>query len=183
MKSIPIAEANREQLYAFAKRQSLDVTFVGTTREQFVSLICTAFPGLAEISVEGEETIVAAPVLSNATDIKSTHYRNDPKVIVNIASDDANGGNQPFPICNNGDHILVKRDTDVAIPYRHYLVLLDAVETVYRQENDPATGRPRTVESTQNAVRFNAKGIPSDEEIAAFHERTKDLGREVRKAA
>lgn len=177
---VALENATRPQLYHFAKAMQLDVNFIGATEASLLDLIRKAIPGITEIDAADSEP---GPVLSNTTDIKSTHYRNDPKVIVNIASDDANGGSQPFPICNNGDHILVKRDTDVAIPYRHYLVLLDAVETVFRQETDPATGRPRTVESQQNAVRFNAKGIPSDEEIAAFHERTKDLGRELRKAA
>ena len=57
------------------------------------------------------------------------------------------------------------------------------IENVIRQEKNPVTGKVELVESPQQSVRFSARGLPSDAEIADFHARTKDIGREDRKAA
>lgn len=182
-----IEQANYNELMRFALEHGLDVQYRQTKVDEVRSLIRTAFGDNVEIPEitaakpgdEGGERKRAVPAEKVAVD---PSYRNDPKVIVNIASDDANGGSRHYPICVNGDQIHVKRDIDVAIPYRHYLALKNARETVMRQEYDPARQKFITVETEQYAVRFSVSAMPSPEEIQAFHERTKDVGRAPVKA-
>lgn len=184
MHTISLEDAEYSDLIRFAQLRGLDdVKYGQVNKTDLVARLKAAFPDLTSIEVEGAaETPAATPVSSDPRRGPS-HYRNDPKVLVNIASDPLNGGTHAFPITVGPDLILVKRDTDAEIPYRHYLALANAIETVMSQESNPVTGRLMDLESDQNAVRFTVKRLPSAEEIAAFHERTKDNGREPMKKA
>lgn len=169
--------ATYPELMRFAKENDLDVTYSVTKADEVRSKIRAAF---GEVEIPSSD----APAVENKpSPIIDAGYRSDPKVIVNISSDDANGGKRHYPICVNGDQILVKRDTDVAIPYRHYIALRNAKETVMSQDFDSAKMKYITVERDQYAVRFNVISMPSQDEIDAFHERTKNIGREPVKAA
>lgn len=179
-----LEQAKYNDLIKFAIEQGLDAKSGSTKLEEVRSLIRSAFGDDVDIPVAGKREDSAEPVQAVETQALTSGYRDDPKVIVNIASDDQNGGKRHYPICVNGDQILVKRDTDVAIPYRHYLALRNAKQTEMRQEYDSSRQKFITVESEQYAVRFSVTEMPPQSEIEAFHERTKDLGREpVKKAA
>ena len=183
---IALESATRPQLYQFAKAMQLDVNFIGATEASLLELIRMAVPGITEIDVaDGEITpkSKSKDVPLRHPEYPAHHHKNDPEVMVNIASDDANGGSHPWSWDVGGVTIMVKRNEYVPIPYRHYLALENAVENVIRQEKNPITGKVELVESPQQSVRFSARGLPSDAEIADFHARTKDIGREDRKAA
>ena len=174
---IRIEDASYPQLIEVAKLLQLDVKYGVTRGDELRQLVRDAMPGAEYVEVPEAEK--AAPVVGYAPDAvkspgDSTHHSHDPKVTINIASDEANGGSHPFPISNNGAQILVMRDTDVAIPYRHYLVLKDAVETVLEPYID-GQGVPQVREHQQYAVRFNVTNMPSAAEIEAFHMRTRNI--------
>lgn len=177
----PIESANYKQLIDFGQSNGLEMKYGSVNQEQAISLIRAAFPDLTEIDIPDSEVVV--DIAPARTGVGDTHYSHDPKVTVNIASDDANGGSHHFPITCNGDLILVKRDTNVAIPYRHYLVLRNAVETVMRQEINPLNNLPMTIQSDQMAVRFNVLDMPSKAEIDAWHDRTRSINSDKKKAA
>jgi hypothetical protein len=176
---IAIDTAKYPQLMGFAKNMGLEVSYGVTKLDEVRELIRTAYPGLESIEVSDNVESIA----DNSAAGASTHYRDDPKVTVNIASDPINGGNRHFPITVGNDLVLVKRDTPVPIPYRHFLALMNAVETVMTQESHPITGKLITVESDQNAVRFSVLKMPTPDEIDAFHERTRSIGISRKKAA
>lgn len=181
MKKIPLITASYRDLVRFAQENGLDARMRVHDKETVISMIRAAMPNVDEIEVEEEAEPAAKSNVSKITN--AAHYNNDPKVVVNIASDPANGGSRHFPIAVNGDQILVARDTDVPIPYRHYLALENAVETVFRQEQDPLTGTPKTIASQRKAVSYTVRKMPASDEIEAFHRNTADIGRESPRAA
>jgi hypothetical protein len=186
MQTKPIHEAGYNDLMRFAVDNGLDVTHGKTKLAEVREKVELAYGADFQVPIgssAGSEPEVA--VVRPAAEGKSlsANYHDDPKVVVNIASDPLNGGSHHWPICVNGDQILVKRDTDVAIPYRHYLALKNARETTMRQEFDGNNQKYTTIESEQYAVRFSVVDMPGKAEIEAFHERTKDLGREPVKQA
>lgn len=174
----PLISKHYNEALRFAKLHDLEVRHSMKADELF-ELIRTAFPGIEEFDLPGDEPEPAADMsLVSGGAADSTHYRNDPYVIVNIQNNNENGGTHPVPICVNGDHILVKRNTDVAIPFRFFKALELAVQTDYRQEPNAATGKPDTIVEQRNAFQYSVKRFPSDAEIAAWQERTKDIGRD-----
>lgn len=178
-----LTEATNPELMAFLRRENIDVPPGYQKNSDLVTIIRTSFPGRETIEIEQE---ITSDVIVAAGDKESgdpTHYSNDPKVTINLASDPLTGGSHHFPITHGGDLILVARDTDVQIPYRHFLVLKDAKERVYWQEQNPAGGKPIMREADQLAVRFSVLAMPSKEEIDAWHERTDSIGRDKKKAA
>ncbi len=169
---IRIDDASYDQLLIAAEVLALDAKRGITKKEDLRALVRAAVAGNDTIEVPGDEAPAVVVARSNSD---SAHHSNDPKVVINIASDDATGGSHPFPVSNNGVMLLLKRDTEVEIPYRHYLVLNDAVETILEPYTDQQTGQPKVRETKQHAVRFTVKRLPSEAEIAAFHERTRNI--------
>lgn len=178
-----LSEATNPELMAFLKRENIDVPPGYQKNSDLVTIIRTSFPGRETIEIEQAIASDVVDVTAGKVSGNLTHYSNDPKVTVNIASDPMTGGSHHFPITHNGDMILVARDMDVQIPYRHFLVLKDMKERVYWQEQNPAGGKPILREADQLALRFSVLAMPSKEEIDAWHERTDSIGRDKKKAA
>lgn len=177
---LPIEKANYKQLVGHAQLLGLDVKHGSINQVDLLALLRETHPGLTEIDIADSDVVHdAAPARAGSA---STHYSNDPKVVVNISSDEL-GGNHPLSIGNGPDHLLVKRDVNVAIPYRHFRILQTAVETVMRQEVNPMTGAFETHTSDQNAVRYTVVEMPSPAEIEAYHARCRDVGAEAKRKA
>ena len=166
---------NHAKLVKWAQANGLDVSYRQPAAE-VIATIKAAYPDLTEIEIDGDGETVPE-IISGPEGKLTASYRDDPKVVVNIGTDDENGGAHPVPVCVNGDHILIARNMDVPIYYRHYLALKNAVQTDYRQEPGP-NGSTMLVSSNRNAFRFNTVEMPSKEEVAAFHERTKNIGKD-----
>lgn len=175
MATYTLEPKNHAKLVKWAQANGLDVSYRQPAAE-VIATIKAAYPDLNDIEIEGDgET--APEVISGLDGKLTTGYRHDPKVVVNIATDPENGGAHPVPICVNGDHILIKRNTDVPIYYRHYLALKNAVQTDYRQEPGP-NGTTVLIASDRHAFRFTTVELPPKEEIEAWHARTRDIGKD-----
>lgn len=176
MAQVNINDVPIEQLFVYAQSFNLDATPGVTSDADLRAMVRAAIGGLDTIEIdlgEPEETRSVAQQISSNRDL--SHYSNDPKVIINIASDDMNGGSRPFPIGVNGVPIWVRRDEDVAIPYRFYLALKNAVEKDFEVYTDPVTGLLKERQFERQAHRFTVVSMPSKQEIDAFHERTRHI--------
>lgn len=175
IKTIRLEEARYNDLMKFAKSRDLEITR-GLDAAGLLSLIKTAFPTLESIDIEVADVADAPEESAPEAPKLSTHYRDDPKVTVVVQSDEATGKHH-LPLCVNEDHILVQRDIPVAIPYRHYLALLNMVESVQTQVFDPVNMKYNVVSHNRKAINFSVSDLPSAAEIAAWEKRTANIGR------
>ncbi|SKB32384.1 hypothetical protein [Sphingopyxis flava] len=124
----------------------------------------TSAPAL-DVAPAGEGGLPAGP--------ESRHFRYDPKVEIEIQNSNDKTRSRDCYINCNGDVLQVQRGKRVKIPYRHYLVLVDAVEKVARDtdEINPITHMPVKEWVEQPSYPFSVFSLPSEEEIAAWHKR------------
>lgn len=175
MTAYTLESKNHAKNVKWAQANGLDVSYRQTAAE-VIATIQAAYPDLTEYEIEGDGEAMPE-VVSGPNGKLSANYRDDPKITVNIPTDVENGGASPVPVCVNGDSILIKRNTDVRIYWRHYLALKNAIQTDYRQEPGD-NGTTRLIGEDRHAFRFSASDGPSEAEIAAWHERTKDIGKD-----
>lgn len=187
---ISIADATAAQLrwYATAVLGLEDIK-KGTSASNIIGKIHAVSPNIAEIEVP-EDLAEDAPVqavtpkgvtlAANGAAIPDgragQHFRFDPKVTLEVnRTNDKKRAKRVFVTCN-GDVIEIQRGVPVQIPYRFYLVMLDAVEKVSIEldEINPVTGLPLREWVEQQSYDFNVKATPSQEEIDAWFARTKD---------
>lgn len=174
----PLISKHYNEAYRFAKLNGLEVTH-GMKAEQVFDIIRTAFPGIEEFDLEGEEPAARSALAPAAQAVGDpTHYRNDPTIEINIQNNPENGGSQPVPVCVNGDHITIQRNQWITIPYRFYKALELAVQKDWRQEPNAVTGKPDTIIEDRNAYQYGVRNPPTREEIAAWEERTRNIGRD-----
>lgn len=189
MIKIPIEEANAAQLRYYAETVlGLDGVKPGQSAGHLIGKIQAASPDITQVEVP--ETMIEAPEAiqpgkpaapASASPAPSGreggHFRYDPKVTLQVQS--TNDGSRPkrvFVACN-GDVIEIKRGVDVTIPYRFFLALENAVELRPRESDEinPNTGMPVIEMVEQPSYPYSVKAMPSAEEIAAWHARTKDM--------
>lgn len=183
---IPLDQASYQQLLNYAQLSlGLEVKN-GTHTAKLLAAIEAAKPGITEIDLvaDAAEILLQPPFVAVDTAAGSAeipvgkdgaHYRYDPKVTVNI--NESETAKNDVILSVNGDSITVKRGVDVAIPYRFYLAMKQAEETIYRDtdELDRRTGLPIKEAVVRPATPFNTVGqFPSASEIAAFHQRTSE---------
>jgi hypothetical protein len=148
--------------------------------EMLSSQLQAAYPDMTEFELDDDghdATNIAANLDVGSGSGLGTHYHDDPKVLINISSDDENGGKRPVPVCVNGDFIWIARNLNVPIPYRFYVALRNALQTDFHQEDGP-NHTTLLVGEERYAYRFNVLESPPAAEIAAWQARTKDLGRD-----
>jgi len=177
---VPIDQANREQLFYFA-RQILNIEIGdGANNAQIRAKIAQAAPSVTEITAPPVSAVPASEKPAAPADQGSgsnrkltTHFRDDPKVEIEImpSADPARAKDVQIPV--NGDVIIVQRQKRVSIPYRHYLALDIAREQVARDtdETNPLTGLPFKEWVDQHSYPFQVHSMPSAAEIAAWEAR------------
>ncbi|OHC95555.1 MAG: hypothetical protein A2792_03430 [Sphingomonadales bacterium RIFCSPHIGHO2_01_FULL_65_20] len=187
---VSIADASPAQLRWYASAVlGLDDIKKGTSAANIIGKIHAVSPNLAEIEVPEDlvEDAPAAPVTPKGVKLADSdakipagrpgqHFRFDPKVTLEVMrTNDKRRAKRVFVTCN-GDTIEIQRGVPVQIPYRFYLVMLDAVEKVSIEldEINPVTGLPLREWVEQQSYDFNVKAMPSQEEIDAWFARTKD---------
>lgn len=187
---ISIADATAAQLrwYATAVLGLEDIK-KGTAANHIIGKIHAVSPTLAEIEVPEDlaEDAPAQPVTPKGIKLADNgakipagrpgqHFRFDPKVTLEVnRTNDKKRAKRVFVTCN-GDTIEIQRGQLVQIPYRFYLVMLDAKEkvSVELDEINPVTGLPLRDWVEQQSYDFNVRAMPSQEEIDAWFARTKD---------
>lgn len=180
-KQVPLSQVGFNDLMKFASAQQLEVTR-GMNTDALRALIRTGCPGIETIELDVVESVAAEANLDGAAEVMTpaqatAHYRDDPKVTLMIPSEDSNGGSQPFPVCVNGEHILIGRDQDVTIPYRFFHALQNAMETVYTQRKRPGELAYDLVETQKRVVNYSIIEQPTRREIDEWRARTADIGR------
>ena len=98
----------------------------------------------------------------------------DPKAEITIAQTSDKTRSRDVQVAVNGDVIIVQRGKRVAIPYRFYLALDNAIEKIARDtdEINPQSQMPVKEWVDQPSYSYTTHRLPSDEEIAAWHKRT-----------
>lgn len=175
-----IDEASFNELLTAGQNLGLDVKHGRNSKDELRDMLRAATLS-DEIEVED-----VSPFASSITPIQAGgdpgHSRHDPKVTISITPNKEAYGKH-VPVCVNGDNLVLEVGKEVSIPYRHYLALKNAVEIVLTQEQDSRTGELIEVETPAYTIQFNVLSLPSQAEIDAFHERTRDIKSGMRKAA
>lgn len=188
---ISIDEADNSQLFYFATNiLGIDVK-AGANSSTLRAKIEQAAPGTIEITAPAASapTQAASPTpairkVSGIPDgVAGLHYKYDPKVMVRIAKTNEATRSREVQLSVNGDVVILKRGETVPIPYRHFIALQNAIETVGQEtdEINPVTNLPIVEFIEQPSYPFQVLDEPSDEEIAAWHARVD--GYEIGEAA
>lgn len=190
MTKISIADATAAQLRWYATAVvGLEDIKKGTSANHIIGKIHAVKPNLADIEVPDDlaEDVPVQAVTPKGVKLADSnakipvgrpgqHFRFDPKVTLVVnRTNDKKRAKRVFVTCN-GDTIEIQRGEPVQIPYRFYLVMLDAKEkvSVELDEINPVTGLPLREWVEQQSYDFNVKAMPSQEEIDAWFARTKD---------
>lgn len=185
MPKISIDEASAKQLRDFAiKTLNLEINPSENSNSIRAKILAT-MPNATEIDVadapaSNERKAPAAPAPAAATASAAPagraglHFKYDPKVKLRVMTTTDPTRPKEVQLAVGGDVIILKRGHDVEIPYRFYLALNDAIETVARDtdEINPTTFMPMKEWVQQHSYPFQILAMPSDAEIDAWQKRT-----------
>lgn len=179
--NIPLEEATQKQLLFYAN--SILNLEVGNAANSATlrAKILQAQPDCAQIQAKADDQTkkAAAPVPTVSSPKVETkkltaHFQDDPKVKIKIFTDGTGLRPKDVHVGVQGDVIIIQREKEVSIPYRHYLALNDAIEDVARDtdEINPNTGLPIKEWVSQHSYPFQVLAMPSPEAITAWEKRT-----------
>lgn len=102
------------------------------------------------------------------------HHSHDPRVVINISRTDDKRRTKDVTVQVNGVTFQIQREKDVAVPYRVFLALRDALEkaAVDGDEFNPVTGDPIKVWANVPSYPFSVVEKPPQAEVDAWLERT-----------
>lgn len=172
---LPIEDASDEQLRSFATSfLQLELDEKVKTRAQILGAITKAWPQpWIHVAAAPEAPVQAAGVVPTPKVEKlgfKGHYKDDPIVEVTVGTTAYPGGKHPASVSVNGsNNLVIQRNQRVAIPYRFYLALENAHEEHMVQDG------VEVVATRITNYPMQVHKLPSDEEIAAWHERTKNV--------
>lgn len=197
MKTVKLEEATNAELrwYAGVKLGLDGIKEKGQQNAFLIGKIKAVEPDAEDISVPDEseaprihpEADINRALAAAETDVRPApapapegraafHEKYDPKVRVVVSpTNDKTRPRRVFLTCNGGV-IEIQRGKEVDIPYRYLEVLRNAEEkrSVQTDETNPVTGLPHREISMQPSYPFSIIQMPPADEIAAWHERTKD---------
>lgn len=182
--SIPLDQARNKALFHFAAVVlGLEVSS-GANDTTLRSKILAAAPDTTEIKVPANVAgpaapAAVAPAAPSTPDVArklTSHFRDDPRVEISVIDSADKTRAKDVQIAVNGDVVIIQRGQKVDIPYRHFLALRDAVETIGRETDqiNPVTGLPIIEWVMQPSYPFSVFKMPSEAEIAAYHARCDD---------
>jgi len=156
-----------------------------------IGRIAAADPTITELEVDEVEAAPKKEAVGNVSKPAamegklSTHYSDDPKVLMVFPSIPGKGGDRDVQINHGGDVWLAKRDQEVELPYRAYYAMTQAKELDYRQ-TDALPGNPAEMVCREvYAYPFQVLRPALPAEIAAWEKRMEqvELGEPIRVAA
>lgn len=188
---IPQADASTEQLRWYAGTLLGIPLQLSDTREILVAKIlviddsgsvCIEMDdesphalGARKIEIGGKKPSVSPYAPPPLTDVRSRSsgqaYNTDPHVIMVIAKEEKEGGDEPVAVSHNGSAMWIPRGQLVEIPYRFYDTLMKAVKTIYTQIDAAGTLQGREVP----AYPVDVKWKPSEDVVAEWVQRMNTL--------
>lgn len=188
---IPLVEATEDQLRTFATTiLGLDIHHAAKT-ESITAKIKQAWtkdtipvPNPVETSEAPAGTPPQnpnpAPVMTEAPKPapRTNSSKGDPLVRMYMERSDKEGGDRPVPVSVNGSTMLIPRGEECDVPYRYYLVLINAVRTVFEPDDDGEL-QPRDV----LAYPFRVVKMPEQGEIDTWEAEQVALSERQAKAA
>jgi hypothetical protein len=171
MRKVPLNEASDAQLRAFLTAQQVEGVGGARNRPELLALLTPVWDQsyiLAEAEAPQEDA--AQSERAHPTSVidytNSAAYSQDPVVELTIGQSSLVGGKHPATPSVNGKTLVIQRGVRVKVPYRFYLDLRDSerVETDDKMNGTSVTAYPLTIHR-----------LPSDEEVDAWFEATKDL--------
>ena len=187
MIKVKLEDATNAQLRYYCEAIiNLDGIKAGQSNSHLIAKVRAAQGEETEVIELPPESVHFAPARQAAVDIAPTpegdipsgpagqHYRYDPKAEITIAQTSDKTRSRDVQVAVNGDVIIVQRGKRVAIPYRFYLALDNAIEKIARDtdEINPQSQMPVKEWVDQPSYSYTTHRLPSDEEIAAWHKRT-----------
>lgn len=103
---------------------------------------------------------------ANIRALGGSSSKNDPKVRMIVNEQEGAGGKRPIYVGVNGVAMLIPRGEEVDVPYRYYLVLKAAVQTLFEQDDATHELNSRSVQSYP----FQVVALPSQEEMEKWHQ-------------
>ncbi len=191
---IPIEEADLPTLKHFAETLlGIDVKD-GTNLSQLRAKIGKAAPELKDVppipappapvvqqaapAEEQAPAIVPARIDPPATaaKLKMMHQANDPRCEVKIAKSAEKHRSKDVTLSINGVTCRLQRGVWIDVPYRIYECLNNAVERVQvpGDEINPMTGEPYYVWEQVHSYPFEARKLPDDDALKAWHDAVDD---------
>lgn len=168
MIQLPLDDASDDQIREFIEANGVEVG-----KADRPSLLSTlgSFYGLPHILVpaplEGGEGQSVSTVHEPQQRLSGGVGKDDPKVVIEIATTQLPGGQHPVSVAVNGVALVIQRNVKVEIPYRYYLALVNAKNADVSQ-SDPS--QP-PVETVSNNYPMTVHEKPSQGEIDAWHAR------------
>jgi len=102
------------------------------------------------------------------------HHSHDPRVVISISRTDDKRRTKDVTVQVNGVTFIIQREKEIAVPYRVYLALRDALENaaVDGDEFNPVTGDAIKVWAKVPSYPFSVIEKPPQAEVDAWLERT-----------
>lgn len=137
----------------------------------------SALAGAVRPAVTANGADISEPVASGgwASGVSDPmHHSHDPRIVINIPRTDDKRRTRDVTVQVNGVTFQIQREKDVAVPYRVYLALKDALEkaAVDGEEINRVTLEPIKVWSDVPSYPFSVVEAPPKEEVEAWKERT-----------
>ncbi len=169
-KTIALRDADLEELFYFANTV-LQLNVPRTTKEDNLrGKIMMAHEGDITVPVDMSASAPAEVRSTTTSPLKQGSSKGVPKVMLNIAVAEGDGGDRPVPVGVNGSIMLVPRGKDVEVPWPYYLALKAAVKTIHAQDTN--TGDMESHDTP--SYPFSVRREPPQEEIDAWYEKEAD---------
>lgn len=176
---VPLKTATLAQLRAFNEQKFQLALDENAKAAEYRAALAAVWPK-AEIEILVDEDEAAPIPVAKAArgEHPAESSRGDPLVRLQIPDQDRPGGKDPVPLSVNGKAMLIPRRIICDVPYRYFLALQAAVQTVYTPQED-GTNLAADVPN----YGYNVHSMPSEAEVAAWEKRTQDIGRSSARAA
>lgn len=176
-KKVPLHEATPAQLRYYADT-ILGIADIKPQHQaaNIIGKIMAVNPEITEIEVPEDvrehHEGAAAEIAPASDDAPSDHFSHDPRVIVVFSRTSDVTKTKRVQLACNGLTVVADRGVPVKLPYRFYLVNLDATETIGRETDEVnGAGMPVMEFGDQPSYPMERVELPPAKDIIAWHKR------------
>lgn len=164
------ASANRATIIAKLKAANPAIVSIDVPDEPAPSPMLAEFAQVAAMHAQTPPALAPAVLHVGGS---MPHYNQDPKVRLEIMKTSDPQRAKEVTLGVNGDTFRMKRGEQIDVPYRVYLVLLDAKENQSVETGEiNAMGAPVREWQEVQSYPFQVHAMPTAAEIAAWHAAT-----------